>query len=76
MREFAMRKTLTISVSEEMYSLIQKGTRTHFCSSVSEYIRYLVRCDQRPDVVKESKLAPRPLRTANQAMEDAQREMD
>ncbi|MBX7054181.1 MAG: hypothetical protein K1X36_04420 [Pyrinomonadaceae bacterium] len=72
-----MRKTITISVSEEMYSLIQQGTRTHFCSSVSEYIRYLVRRDQRHDLVKEEvQPVRRPLRTANQAMENALRRMD
>ena len=71
-----MRRTITISVSDEMYSLIYQGSRSHFYSSVSEYIRFLVRRDQRPDMIKEEELAYRPPRTANQCIEDAKREID
>lgn len=40
-----MRKTITISVSEDMYELVYEGARKGFHSSVSDYIRTLVRGD-------------------------------
>ena len=46
-----MRRTITISVSDDMHELIYKGVRSHYYSTVSEYIRFLVRRDQRPDAV-------------------------
>ena len=68
-----MRKTITISVSEEMHTLIHKGMRTRYYSTVSEYIRFLVRRDQARDAVTRQD-PPVRLRTANQAMEDVPRE--
>lgn len=44
-RLFHMRKIMNISVSEEMYSLILDRTRSGCHSTVSEYIRSLVRRD-------------------------------
>ena len=41
-----MRKTITISVPEEMYSFIFERSRSRFYGAVSEYIRSLVREDQ------------------------------
>ncbi len=40
-----MRQTITISVSEDMYAAIRDAARKRFFSSVSEYIRFLVRND-------------------------------
>ena len=71
-----MRRTITISVSDEMHSLIYDGMHSHFYSTVSEYIRFLVRRDQRPESVKKQEFADRPPRTANQFIEDAKREID
>jgi Arc/MetJ-type ribon-helix-helix transcriptional regulator len=41
-----MRKIMNISVSEEMYSYILKSVREGCHSSVSEYVRSLVRRDR------------------------------
>jgi Arc/MetJ-type ribon-helix-helix transcriptional regulator len=71
-----MRRTITISVSEEIYALIQEGTRSRFHSTVSEYIRFLVRSDRRPDAVKQEVAAILPPRTANQCVDDARREFE
>ncbi|MFN0278951.1 MAG: type II toxin-antitoxin system ParD family antitoxin [Pyrinomonadaceae bacterium] len=71
-----MRRTITISVSDEMHSLISEGMRSHFYSTVSEYIRFLVRRDQRPDAVHEPKLVYAEPRTVNQCIEDALREIE
>lgn len=68
---------MTISVSEEMYDLIYEGTRSRFYSSVSEYIRFLVRRDQRPDAVAVRKEKfDTTLRTANECIETARRELE
>lgn len=64
-----MRRTITISVSDEMHSLIHKGARSHYYSTVSEYIRFLVRRDQRPDSITEAKTEHPPVRTANECIE-------
>ena len=46
-----MRQTITISVSEDMYAAIRDTARRRFFSSVSEYIRFLVRNDTlKPEV--------------------------
>lgn len=73
-----MRRTITISVSDEMYDLIDQGRRVHFYSTVSEYVRFLVRRDQRPDAVEEKEVVytRTPARTVNQCMEDARREIE
>ena len=71
-----MRRTITISVSDEMHSLIYEGMRSHFYSTVSEYMRFLVRRDQRPKIVEEEKFPSAPPRTANQCIEDALREIE
>ena len=71
-----MRRTITISVSDEMHSLITEGMRAHFYSSVSEYIRFLVRRDQRPEAVEEKEFPNVPPRTANQVIEDVRREIE
>ena len=42
-----MRRTINISVSEEMYSVILDRTRDGYYDSVSEYIRSLVRENQK-----------------------------
>ena len=68
-----MRKTITISVSDEMHRLIQKGTRSGCHSTVSEYIRSLVRRDVWHEAVIQTEPIYPPLRTANQCMEDAAR---
>ena len=68
-----MRRTITISVSDDMHMLIHKGMRTRYHSTVSEYIRFLVRRDQAPDAVTRHD-PPIVLRTANQVMEDVPRE--
>ncbi len=72
-----MRRTITISVSDEMHDLIDQGRRVHFYSTVSEYVRFLVRRDQRPDAVKEKEVVyTRRPRTMNQCMEDGLREIE
>lgn len=71
-----MRKTITISVSDEMHRLIHEGARVHYYSSVSEYIRFLVRRDRRPDTVIGEEPVSAPLRTANQCMEDTAWEIE
>lgn len=48
-----MRKTITISVSQEMADLIQKGARKSYCDSVSEYLRFLVRRGQSYQAVRK-----------------------
>jgi hypothetical protein len=59
-----------------MHSLIYSGMRSHFYSTVSEYIRFLVRRDQRPDTIEEYQYPYTPPRTANQVIEDVRREME
>lgn len=48
-----MRKTITISVSDEMHELIRKGMRASYSDSVSEYLRFLVRRDQSYQTVRK-----------------------
>ena len=71
-----MRRTITISVSEEMHDLVYQGMHAHYYSTVSEYVRFLVRRDQRPDAVTEKKVVHPPVRTVNQCIEDALREIE
>lgn len=60
-----MRRVVTISVSDEMYGLIRRGRDRRSCSTVSEYIRLLVRSDhEREDPVPKPE-EPEILRTAN-----------
>jgi len=42
-----MRKTMNISVSDDMLALIHEGVEKGSYGSVSEYIRSLIRRDQR-----------------------------
>ena len=53
-----MRRIMNISVSEDMYSFIRKRGQSYCYSSVSEYIRSLVRQDQFRDHEK-SEPSPR-----------------
>ncbi|MEP6946086.1 MAG: hypothetical protein ABJA02_09230 [Acidobacteriota bacterium] len=71
-----MRRTITISVSDEMYKLIHDATRQGYHSTVSEYIRFLVRRDRRPSSVIEEQPVYQPVQTMNQWMEDAARERE
>ena len=59
-----MRKTLNISFPEETLVFIQNRSRECFFSSVSEYIRSLIRADQ----LKVRKPKRMKLRTANECM--------
>ncbi|MBK9215320.1 MAG: hypothetical protein IPM59_06920 [Chloracidobacterium sp.] len=60
-----MRRTITISVSEDLHAAILDAARKRFYSSVSEYIRFLVRND---NLKPEAKPAgpPRLPRSANE----------
>lgn len=58
-----MRKIISISVSEEMHSLILRQCRARSYGSVSEYVRHLVHLDNReltPPIEHEYPL-PRPV---------------
>lgn len=68
-----MRRTITISVSEEMHTLIHSGMKSRYYSTVSEYIRFLVRRDQAPDAVLLTEEPVEMPRTANQVIEDVLR---
>jgi Arc/MetJ-type ribon-helix-helix transcriptional regulator len=59
-----------------MHSLIYSGMRSHFYSTVSEYLRFLVRRDQRPAAIEEKEYPYTPPRTANQVIEEARREIE
>ena len=65
-----MRRTITISVSDEMHSLIHKGMRSRYYSTVSEYMRFLVRRDQAPDTVLLKEPTYKPPQTMNEYMEE------
>lgn len=57
-----------------MHSLINKGMDSHFCSTVSEYMRFLVRRDQMPPGRRtDTFIMPK---TANEVIEDALRDGD
>ena len=71
-----MRRTITISVSDEMHSLIHKGMRSRYYSTVSEYIRFLVRRDQMPVASEQNEDTFTMPRTANQVIEEALRESE
>ena len=61
---------MNISVSEEMYSVIVKNARAGFHSSVSEYIRSLVRRDTRESLRSREEVKPPPPRRANDCFVD------
>lgn len=64
-----MRKTMNISLQDDLYEYILERARTSCFSSASEYIRWLVRCDrngQIPTEVKEK--AKSQARTMNETM--------
>jgi Arc/MetJ-type ribon-helix-helix transcriptional regulator len=56
---------MNISVSEEMHRWIREGMRAGFHSSVSEYIRTLVRRDRNPPEKESTAGSIEDLRTAN-----------
>lgn len=72
--EVIVRRTITISVNDEMHKMIREGTRSRACSTVSEYLRLLVRRDQRsePAVTEPS----RRLRRANECIANTDRNFD
>jgi len=53
-----MRKTMNISVPEEMYLFIHKRGQSYRFCSVSEYIRSLVRQDQFDEMRKNTPYRP------------------
>ncbi|MFZ1702595.1 MAG: hypothetical protein WBO10_03155 [Pyrinomonadaceae bacterium] len=63
-----MRRTVNISMSEDMYSFIRVRIRDRFHSSVSEYIRALIRADKGNDRAVEP-TPHRKLRRANDAFD-------
>ena len=69
-----MRRTITISVSEDMYDAIHDAARKRFYSSVSEYIRFLVRNDDLKAETKPAEPARLPL-TANERMAAARKDL-
>ena len=71
-----MRRTITISVSDEMHSLIHKGMRSRYYSTVSEYIRFLVRRDQMPVASEKAVDTSTMPQTANQAIDEALHETE
>ena len=56
-----MRRTINISVSEEMYSVILDRTRDGYYDSVSEYIRALIRKDKFASLEQEMGSTVRPI---------------
>lgn len=64
-----MRKTMNISVQDDLYQYILERTETSCFSSTSEYIRWLVRCDHAGKIQTEVKEAARSrARTVNEAI--------
>jgi Arc/MetJ-type ribon-helix-helix transcriptional regulator len=65
----AIRKTMNISVQDDLYAYIRERSQTSYYGSVSEYIRYLVRCDREGRIETDKKKDVRTrLRTANERM--------
>ena len=60
-----MRKTINISVPEEMFSFIQERGQSYRYCSVSEYIRSLVRDDQFREEEKANQPSPEPNRASD-----------
>ena len=69
-----MRWTITISVTDEMHSQIHEGMRSRYYSTVSEYIRFLVRRDRIPAAIRQNAEEFAMPKTANEVMEEAIRE--
>jgi len=64
-----MRKTINISVSEEIFEFIQQQVDERFYYSVSDYIRSLVSHDQAERTFSSKRLNKLPpLRTANECL--------
>lgn len=64
-----MRRTMNISVQDDLFEYIQERARSSHFGSVSEYIRWLVRSDMRGKIQTESKEnAKSRIRTANESM--------
>lgn len=59
-----------------MHDLIYEAMRSRFYCTVSEYIRFLVRRDQRPEFTEEEKPVYQPPRTANEYIEDVRKEIE
>ena len=58
-----MRKAITIWISEQLHETMQKRMRETYCSSISEYVRHLVREDCRVEAT-----AVRPPRRASDVL--------
>jgi Arc/MetJ-type ribon-helix-helix transcriptional regulator len=64
-----MRKTMNISVNEDIYEYIRERAEGYYFGSVSEYIRWLVRNDMGGKIQTEVKENARTrLRTANETI--------
>jgi len=64
-----MRKTINISVNDDLYEYIRERSENYYYGSVSGYIRWLVRCDQGEKIQTKTKQRERlRARTANEAM--------
>jgi Arc/MetJ-type ribon-helix-helix transcriptional regulator len=63
------RKTINISVHDELYEYIRERADGGYFGSVSEYFRWLVRCDREDRIENDVKKNARDrVRTANEAM--------
>ena len=64
-----MRKTMNISVNDDIYDYIRERAESYYFGSVSEYIRWLVRNDMGGKIKTEAKeKAGTRLRTANESI--------
>ena len=64
-----MRKTMNISVQDDLFRYIRERTEASCFSSTSEYIRWLVRCDRAGKIQTEVKEAARSrARTMNETI--------
>ena len=64
-----MRKTMNISVQDDLYCYILERANTSYFGSVSEYIRWLVRSDMSGKIQTDTKEnAKSRVRTMNESM--------
>ncbi len=70
-----MRKTMNISLSEEMHSFILERVRAEYHSSASEYIRSLIRRERSNLGAEQSPAVLPPPRTANEVLAGLERGM-
>jgi len=64
-----MRKIMSISVQDDLYDYVRERAEKDHFGSVSEYLRWLIRCDRTGKIrteVREN--ARRRARTANETM--------